>query len=66
MYSNIMVDFRFSRAIDNQNLFYKQWSMMALNNSLGLCVGPELQSFRQMGGSAVFAFPEFAYYQKHI
>lgn len=39
---------------------------MALNNDIGLLVGPQLNTFRQMGGSAVFAFPEFAYYQKYI
>jgi hypothetical protein len=39
---------------------------MALNNDVGLQVGPKLNSFRQMGGSAVFAFPEFAYYQTYI
>ena len=53
-------------AVSDERLFAKQWAYSAITNKLGLEVGPPIETFRQLGGSAVYAYPEFSYYQKYV
>ena len=52
--------------INPEKLFEKQWAFSSITNKVGLDIGPVLESFRQMGGDSVFAYPEFVSYQRFV